>query len=343
VPWRTVPTARQAPPAGRSDFGTRTRTRGPDARAVRLPRPRWRSARRCSGGDSCVSPEASAYSSNLVEGKFCGLRRYGVLRSSVMPQTLRAAMLGLAFCANVGDPGGWHDRRTRHWVRCPTPWFEAVPPSEQSVGGGRRPIVNAKENVERLREAIRDSGWFVGVLEAVRDCDPPNWLVGGGAVRNLVWNRLHGYRDEAYLNDVDVAYFDPEDLSRRRDQAVKAALQVRSPEVTWDIKNQAAVHLWYEKRFGFPVLPLRSVEEGIATFPETATSVGVRLTDDGDLYFHAPLGLQDLFDLALRRNPRRVTPKVFTRRAIEKEIVERWPKITVIHDGTDGPFTRNPR
>ena len=107
-------------------------------------------------------------------------------------------------------------------------------------------------------------------------------------------------------------------VSRRRDQAVEAALQARSPEVTWDIKNQAAVHLWYEKRFGFPVLPLRSVEEGIATFPETATSVGVRLTDDGDLYFHAPLGLQDLFDLALRRNPRRVTPEVFTRRAVEK-------------------------
>jgi hypothetical protein len=202
--------------------------------------------------------------------------------------------------------------------------------------------VIAKENVERLREAISSSEWFVEVLEAVRDCDPPNWLVGGGVVRTLVWNRLHGYRDDAYLNDVDVAYFDPEDLSPRRDQAVEAALQARSPQVRWDAKNQAAVHLWYEKRFGFPVLPLRSVEEGIATFPETATSVGVRLTKEGDLYFHAPLGLQDLFGLALRRNPRRVTPEVFRRRAVEKEIIERWPKVSVIDDGADGPFTRQP-
>jgi hypothetical protein len=203
--------------------------------------------------------------------------------------------------------------------------------------------VNAKEeHVERLREAIRSSEWFVGVLEAVRDCDLPNWLVGGGVVRNLVWNRLHGYRDDAYLNDVDVAYFDPEDLSPRRDQAVEAALQARSPQLRWDAKNQAAVHLWYEKRFGLPVLPLRSVEEGIATFPETATSVGVSLNKEGDLYFHAPLGLQDLFGLVLRRNPRRVTPEVFRRRAVEKEIIERWPKVSVIHDGADGAFARYP-
>jgi hypothetical protein len=102
------------------------------------------------------------------------------------------------------------------------------------------------------------------------------------------------------------------------------------------------VHLWYEKRFGLPVLPLRSVEEAIATFPETATSVGVRLTKGGDLYFHAPLGLQDLFGLALRRNPRRVTPEVFRRRAVEKKILERWPKVSVIDDGADGPFAREP-
>ncbi len=132
----------------------------------------------------------------------------------------------------------------------------------------------------------------------------------------MVWNRLHGYPDDAHLKDVDVAYFDPEDLSRGMDEAVEAALAARSPDVAWDAKNQAAVHLWYEKRFGFAVPPLRSVEDGIATYPETATSVSVRLTDRGELYVHAPCGLEDLFGLVLRRNPRRVPPEVFRQRAI---------------------------
>ncbi len=154
-----------------------------------------------------------------------------------------------------------------------------------------------------------------------------------GALRNLVWNHLHGYPDDAHLKDVDVAYFDPKDLSRAKDEAVEGALAARSPGVVWDAKNQAAVHLWYEMRFGVAVPRLGSVEDGIATYPETATSVGVRLTDRSDLYVHAPCGLEDLFGLVLRRNPRRVTPEVFRQRAIEKRIVERWPKVTVIHDG----------
>lgn len=192
--------------------------------------------------------------------------------------------------------------------------------------------MTAFEHEKRLREVVHSSAWFMGLLEAVRDCDPPDWLLGGGVLRNLVWNRLHGYPDDAHLKDVDVAYFDPEYLSREKDEAVETVLAARSPGVAWDAKNQAAVHLWYERRFGFAVPPLRSAAHGVATYPETATSVGVHLMRHDDLRVHAPCGLEDLFGLVLRRNPRRVTPEIFRRRAIEKKIVERWPKVTVIHD-----------
>jgi hypothetical protein len=192
----------------------------------------------------------------------------------------------------------------------------------------------AKANLREaeLRRIIRSNAWFTEILEAVRDCDPPDWLVGGGVIRNLVWNRLHGYPDAAHLKDVDVAYFDPDNLRPERDGAVEADLLTRHPDVPWEAKNQAAVHLWYEEKFGFAVPPLLSSEAGIATNPETATSVGVRLLADGGLYIHAPLGLEDLFGLLLRHNPRRVTPEIFRRRALEKRIVERWPEVRVIHD-----------
>ena len=129
-----------------------------------------------------------------------------------------------------------------------------------------------------------------------------------------------------------MAYFDLYDLGPERDRAVEADLLARRPDVPWEAKNQAAVHLWYEEKFGFAVPPLLSSEDGIATYPETATSVGVRpLADDG-LYIHAPLGLDDLFGLLLRRNPRRVTPEMFRQRLVEKRIIERWPMVRVIHD-----------
>jgi uncharacterized protein len=42
--------------------------------------------------------------------------------------------------------------------------------------------------------------------------------------------------------------------------------------VPWEAKNQAAVHLWYERRFGQAVGPLTSIAEAVATWPETVSA-----------------------------------------------------------------------
>ena len=44
----------------------------------------------------------------------------------------------------------------------------------------------------RLEELVRSSDWLMAALRAGRDVDPPDWLVGGGVLRDLVWDRLHG-------------------------------------------------------------------------------------------------------------------------------------------------------
>lgn len=50
------------------------------------------------------------------------------------------------------------------------------------------------------------------VLNVVRDCNPPNWFVGGGVIRNIVWDKLHGYKTPTLLRDLDVAIYDSGDL-----------------------------------------------------------------------------------------------------------------------------------
>jgi hypothetical protein len=36
--------------------------------------------------------------------------------------------------------------------------------------------------------------------------DLPDWFVGAGAIRNTVWDYLHGYTVPTPLADVDVAF-----------------------------------------------------------------------------------------------------------------------------------------
>lgn len=190
--------------------------------------------------------------------------------------------------------------------------------------------VVAREHEAELRAILRANGWFMRVLEAVRACNPPDGLVGAGVIRTIVWDHLHGYVERTPVKDVDVAFFDPDDLSPERDRAVQRQLIECCPDVPWEATNQAAVHTWYERMFGFSVPPLESVEAAVATWPETAVCVGVRLRAGGDLEVVAPFGLGDLFDLVLRRNSRRVSLEEFQRRVVEKQVRQRWPRVQVI-------------
>ena len=171
-----------------------------------------------------------------------------------------------------------------------------------TVAGGCGGAADEPRRLERLTEIIRSSSWFMEVLRAARDANPPDWLVGGGALRNLVWDRLHGQTRPTPPRDVDLAFFDPVRLDPQRDAEVERVLATRLPGVPWEAKNQAAVHRWYPRVFGFEVEPLASTEDGIATWPETATAVAVRLEPDDRLRVVAPCGLGDLLGLVCRRN-----------------------------------------
>jgi hypothetical protein len=169
------------------------------------------------------------------------------------------------------------------------------------------------------------------VLRAARDVALPDWWVGAGALRDLVWGELHGGFDPSSVRDVDVAFFDPDDLTRERDDAATAALRSRLPDVPWEAKNQAAVHTWYERKFGLVVGPLLSAADGVATWPETATAVAVRLETDGTLSITAvDGGVRDLLDGVCRRNPRRSTPDEYRKRVSDKRIAARWPRVRII-------------
>jgi hypothetical protein len=170
----------------------------------------------------------------------------------------------------------------------------------------------------------------MSVLRAARAVDLPDWYVGAGVIRNVAWDYLHGYAVPMPLADVDIVFFDPQDLTPERDAAAEAHLRAQMPQIPWQAKNQASVHLWYPRVFGHAVEPLTSSEDAIGTWPEMATCVGVRLLPDDTLSIAAPCGLDDLVQMVLRRNPRRVTVELFHKRLHDKRIREKWPRVQII-------------
>jgi hypothetical protein len=180
----------------------------------------------------------------------------------------------------------------------------------------------------RLTALVRATPWFMAALRAGRDLGLAHWCIGAGALRNLVWDALHDQPPSA-LADVDFAFFCADDLSADRDAALQRQLAAACPGLPWEVTNQAGVHRWFEAHFGHAVEPLRSLHEAVASWPETATAVGVWLDEHDGLHVIAPHGLRDLLGLRVRRNPVRVSIATYSARCASKRYAERWPRVCV--------------
>ena len=179
--------------------------------------------------------------------------------------------------------------------------------------------VMSATDLKLLERTIRSSPVLGPVLDCwneVRLADA--WLVAG-AVAQTVWNAKLGYAPDHGIRDVDIVYFDAENLAAESEQAEEQRIRslFASLPVPLDVKNEARVHLWYEARFGFAIAPYRSTEDAIATFPTTATAIGVRLSD-GWFEISAPFGLTDLCRLVVRPNKTQINVQIYQAK------VSRW-------------------
>ncbi|MCY1205229.1 Nucleotidyltransferase [compost metagenome] len=167
-------------------------------------------------------------------------------------------------------------------------------------------------------------------LRAARDHGPAGGCIAAGAIRSLVWNHLHGYPAGSHPPaDVDFVYYDPSDLTPGHEAGVARRLREAAPDAPWEAVNQARVHLWRRNRRGDAPPPAASLAAGIASWPETATCVGVGLTRDGQVRIVAPHGLDDLFALVLRPSPG-ADLHAYAQRLAAKRHPETWPRLTVI-------------
>jgi uncharacterized protein len=185
----------------------------------------------------------------------------------------------------------------------------------------------------RLAELLAAEPWMLRALDVVAASGLPDAWIGAGVIRDLVWGLCHGGFDPAAVKDIDVAYFDPEDLTMERDLTAQEALRGIAADLPWEATNQAAVHVWYHQYFGGPpVEAFASVHDAVATWPETATCVAVRRGPEG-LDACAPHGLADLLDGVWRVNPIRVTPTISRARLERQRVRLRWPRVRVIPPG----------
>ena len=181
------------------------------------------------------------------------------------------------------------------------------------------------------------TGWIRGdshrtaMLRAVARLGLPDCWIGAGFVRNLVWDRLHGFARPTPLNDIDVLYFDPSDRSRATERALEARLRRAMPGEPWSVRNQARMHRRNKDA------PYRSTCHALTFWAETPTAVAVRL-HGGRIKLIAPFGTCDLLALMVRPTPRfRHKMAIYRSRIAAKNWPALWPLLTVLEDPSPVP------
>lgn len=171
-----------------------------------------------------------------------------------------------------------------------------------------------------LRSVLARNKTLVTVLTRAATLNLPNWYLAAGAISQTIWNAVSSLPPETGINDYDLVYYDSSDLSyEAEDRVIQAGrLLFDDLPVKVEIRNQARVHLWYEKKHGIHCAPHQTVEAGIDSWISTSAMIGIRLEDSGEWSVYAPRGLSDFFNMRLSPNTTLGTEEVYNKK------IKRW-------------------
>ncbi|WP_246079076.1 nucleotidyltransferase family protein [Paenibacillus piri] len=104
--------------------------------------------------------------------------------------------------------------------------------------------------MDRLLQLIRSNNEIMEDLALLRSLQLPDVHVAAGYVRNCVWDRLHGYEERTPLNDIDVIYYDLEEMSEQFEKIIERQLNEQTGRSIWSVKNQARMHIRNRTKIG---------------------------------------------------------------------------------------------
>ena len=172
---------------------------------------------------------------------------------------------------------------------------------------------------------IKEDEWMMNILQIVQKLDLPDWWISAGFVRSKIWDKVHQYSDRTPLPDIDVIYYDANNIEEEEEKQLEKRLNQHSL-LPWSVKNQARMHTLS----GFS--PYTSAVDGIAHFPERATALGVKLDGNGSIVLAAPWGVTDAVSLKVRpthyyeKTNKRI---IYENRVIKKAWQKHWTRLEI--------------
>ena len=79
---------------------------------------------------------------------------------------------------------------------------------------------------------------MVNIPRVVEALNLPDCWTGAGFVRNVVWDALHDRPWSSSYSDIDVVYFDTDNLGPDQDIRIETKLTASIPDVPWSVRTK---------------------------------------------------------------------------------------------------------
>jgi uncharacterized protein len=185
------------------------------------------------------------------------------------------------------------------------------------------------KNEEKIIELITEDKWMMNILKAAKSLNLPDWWICAGFVRSKIWDTLHNFNERTPIPDIDVIYFDPTNIEELMEKQLEDKLKTLMPNIPWSVKNEARMHI----KSNMP--PYSSSVDAISKFPETATALGVKLDERGNVKLTAPCGISDVINLEVKPTLFFIETKerieIYEDRITKKNWKSTWNNLKVYH------------
>ncbi|HGS5357410.1 nitrate reductase [Vibrio cholerae] len=176
--------------------------------------------------------------------------------------------------------------------------------------------------MKAIVDLIRKDPIRLEALECVCQLELPQCYIAAGFVRNLVWDSLHHNVTLTPLNDIDVIFFDADCLDSDYEKLLELKLSEQMPQLNWQVKNQAKMHLQNGDN------PYQSTLDAMSYWPEKETAVAVRKVENDRYECISAFGFESLFQGFITHNPKRAYG-TFENRVKSKGWLAMWPNLRI--------------
>ena len=184
--------------------------------------------------------------------------------------------------------------------------------------------------MNNILSIIKQNNYLFDVIKIASLEKTEKFYIGAGAIAQTIWNSIFGNVSTYGIDDIDIVYFNKDDLSEFAEDTIIKTLSQKLKHIPFhiDIKNQARVHLWYNAKFGYEISPVSSIKDAIERWPTTATSIGLKLDRFNNFEYYAPFGLDDLKSGTIRANKRQITSEIYNSKV--QQWIKKWPNLKII-------------